>query len=161
MGSLRAALRSEIHPGYDLAGMFSRLSDLIHGSSPEDAFITLFFAELAAEGGGLRYINAGHNPPLFYKKDVQCCILEGTGLPLGMLPGTIYEVRSVCLEPGDSVMLFTDGVIEGRDKSGREFSTVRLKPLFHEFARRAQRDSSTRSPQKSVVTSRDPTNATT
>ncbi|MEW5900869.1 MAG: SpoIIE family protein phosphatase, partial [Acidobacteriota bacterium] len=64
MASLRAALYSEIYPDFELCRMAAKLNDFVHRSSASDRFITFFFCELDMKTGELKYINAGHNPPL-------------------------------------------------------------------------------------------------
>lgn len=66
----------------------------------------------------LRWIDAGHNPPVVLTPDGQVSRLEGTGLPLGMMPASTYESRSVALPTGSVAVFCTDGVIERLNRSG-------------------------------------------
>jgi sigma-B regulation protein RsbU (phosphoserine phosphatase) len=126
MASLRAALHVEIQPQVSLADMAGRLNDFVHRSAAVNRFITFFFCELNLKTGGLRYINAGHNPPIHLDKGGEISRLEPAGFCLGMFPAVVYEAREACLGVGDSVILYTDGVTDSRDKDNQEFGEERL-----------------------------------
>lgn len=101
--------------------MAAKLNDFIHRSSPINSFITFFFCELYKKSGELKYINAGHNPPLILDKKGEIHRLESCGLCLGMFPSQVYEVKKVTLNPGDIAILFTDGITESRNKENKDF----------------------------------------
>jgi len=126
MASLRAALHSEIHPEHDIEAMASKLNDFVHRSSAANSFITFFYAELNKKTGEMKYINAGHNPPLHIDTKNNITRFESSGLPLGMFTGQKYKPRSVSLNPGEMVILFTDGITESRNEDNQEFSEDRL-----------------------------------
>lgn len=130
MASLRAALHSELHPLYKLEEMARKLNDFVHRSSAPNSFITFFFCELNRKNGEMRFINAGHNPPLILKKNGKIERLESSGLCLGMFPSSSYEVNAITVEPGDMALLFTDGITESRNKKNDEFSEERLISLI-------------------------------
>jgi serine phosphatase RsbU (regulator of sigma subunit) len=121
MASLRAWLRAELLRGTDLAGTAARLNDFIHESSDSRSFITFFFAALERETGALQFVNAGHNPPLILGRDGLVRELPATGLALGMLAGRSYEVGLAEVGPGEVLVLYTDGITEGRNPGGEEF----------------------------------------
>jgi sigma-B regulation protein RsbU (phosphoserine phosphatase) len=126
MASVRAALHSELHPLYKLEEMAGKLNNFVHRSSAPNSFITFFFCELNRKSGEMRFINAGHNPPLILKKNGKIERLESSGLCLGMFPSSTYEINTVTIEPGDTALLFTDGITESRNKKNEEFSEERL-----------------------------------
>jgi len=126
MASLRAAFHSEVHPHYKLEEMAFRLNDFIHRSSAPNCFITFFFGEINKKSGQLKYINAGHNPPFILDRNGKVHRLESCGFCLGMFPSVVYEVKEVILKAGDIVLLFTDGIIECRNKENDEFNEKRL-----------------------------------
>ncbi|MGB8951208.1 MAG: SpoIIE family protein phosphatase [Candidatus Aminicenantales bacterium] len=130
MASLRAALHSEIHARYDMEGMTARLNDFVHLSSAINSFITFFFCELNKKTGELRYVNAGHNPPLILDDAGKIQALESCGLCLGMLPSVTYKSQTAVLNSGDTALLFTDGITESRNAQNEEFSTERLIHLL-------------------------------
>lgn len=98
-------------------------------------FVTLFFGLLDPSTGLLRYINAGHNPPMIVGADGTLKgRLAATGPALGMLPGMDYQVGQQILEPGDLLFAFTDGVTEARGSHGEFFSDKRLETLLQEVS---------------------------
>ncbi|TET24559.1 MAG: FHA domain-containing protein [Candidatus Aminicenantes bacterium] len=121
MASLRAALHSDIHSQYKLEKMAAKLNDFVHRSSPINSFITFFFCEFDKKSGELRYINAGHNPPLILDKKGKIHRLESCGLCLGMFPSQVYEAKKVTLNAGDTAVIFTDGITESRNKENKDF----------------------------------------
>jgi len=129
MASLRAALLAEIHPGFDVAAMAARLNDFVHRSTDSSGYITFFFGELDRRSGELRYVNAGHNPPFVSRRPGEVAPLGVSGFPLGMFPAVSYEPGSVRLEPGDVMVLFTDGIPEARNGEGRQYAEERLRDL--------------------------------
>ena len=132
MASLRGALHSEVHPQYKLEEMAAKLNDYVHRSSAINRFITFFFGELNKESGELRYVNAGHDPPIFLNKKGEINRLESCGLCLGAFPSVTYVEKKVTLSPGDMVLLFTDGITESRNKEKKEFSREGLMTLLQE-----------------------------
>jgi len=135
MASLRAALHSEINPQYKLEEMAAKVNDFVHRSSASDRFISFFFCELNKKNGELRYINAGHNPPLIIDREGKIHRLESCGLCLGMFPSVTYEAKRATLNPGDMAILFTDGIIEGRNRENKEFSEERFINLLQKHSK--------------------------
>jgi len=131
MASLRAWLRAELLHGTDLAAVASKLDCFVQESSDIHTFITFFFAELHRETGGIRFVNAGHNPPFVLGRDGVARDLPSTGLGLGMLPGRYYEVGSAVLGAGEILVLYTDGITESRNPQGEEFGAERLAAVVH------------------------------
>jgi sigma-B regulation protein RsbU (phosphoserine phosphatase) len=129
MASLRAALLAEVQPGFDIAGMAGRLNDFVHRSTDSKSFITFFFGALDRRTGELRYVNAGHNPPFIVRKSGGLSALGTSGFALGMFPGVNFETGSARLEPGDTAVLFTDGIPEARNGEGEEYSEERFREL--------------------------------
>jgi sigma-B regulation protein RsbU (phosphoserine phosphatase) len=126
MASLRAALHSEVNPRYKTAEMAAKLNDFVQRSSAIDTFITFFYGELDVESGAFAFVNAGHNHPFILDTGGKARFLESTGLPLGMLPGQAYEERSSTVAPGETLVLFTDGIVESRNPSEEEYGVSRL-----------------------------------
>ncbi len=126
MASLRASLHSEVHLLYDMEKMTANLNDFIHKSSSINSFITFFFCELNMKSGKLKFINAGHNPPIVLDKKGNINRLESCGLCLGMFRDVEYKAQTVVLHPGDITLLFTDGITESRNKENKEFEEEKL-----------------------------------
>ena len=135
MASLRAALQSELYPKYKIQEMARKLNDFVHRSSSPNSFITFFFCELNRKNGELSYINAGHNPPLVLDKKGKVYRMESCGLCLGMFPEVDYEVKKAILNPGDTAVLFTDGITESRNKDNKEFDEDRLIKLLQKHSK--------------------------
>jgi len=101
-------------------------------------FATLFLGILDPATGRLTYVNGGHEPPLFLQTGHPAAHLKATGLAVGALPDAPYKAESITLEPGDSLILYTDGVTDADDSEGRHFSKQRLVSLVSEDAASAQ-----------------------
>ena len=130
MASLRAALQSEVHSEYDIEKMVKKLNDFVHRSSGTNKFITFFFSELNKITSELKYINAGHNPPLIVDQKGNVCRLESSGFCLGMFPNIDYKMEKRNLGVGDTALLFTDGITESRNKDNEEFEEQRLVQML-------------------------------
>ena len=126
MASLRAALQSEVHSEYDIEKMLKKLNDFIHRSSGSNKFITFFYGELNKKTSELKYINAGHNPPLIIDPKGNLRRLESSGFCLGIFPNIDYKMEKLNLGVGDTALLFTDGITESRNKDNEEFEEQRL-----------------------------------
>jgi sigma-B regulation protein RsbU (phosphoserine phosphatase) len=97
-------------------------------------FTTAFFAELDSLTGNLLYINAGHNAPLLRDSSGRIEHLSTGGLPIGILADTLYEVGSATMQPGDWLVIFTDGVVEAVNAEGQEYEEPRLAGILSRSA---------------------------
>jgi phosphoserine phosphatase RsbU/P len=89
-------------------------------------FATMFFGVLDPNSGTLLYINGGHNPPVLSRADGRSELLHPTGPAVGMLPDCAYSLGHVCLDQGDALLMYTDGVTEARDTEGKLFGMDRM-----------------------------------
>ena len=90
-------------------------------------FITLFHGILNTETGELTYTNAGHIPPfLIHSNGEHKCLPLTGGVPLGISEGEDYSEKTITLDPGDTLFVYTDGITEAIDAQGEEFGTPRL-----------------------------------
>ena len=97
-------------------------------SEESNQYATCFFALFNPANGLLSYSCAGHVRPFVYVKEKdQLEILKGGGFPLGMFSEGNFNNDEVVLNPGDKVVMYTDGAVDTVDKSGKRFSTKRLK----------------------------------
>jgi sigma-B regulation protein RsbU (phosphoserine phosphatase) len=96
-------------------------------------FVTFFFGVLEPDGR-CTYSNAGHNPPYVVRRDGSLQELTEGGMVLGLFAANQYDSGTVDLEPGDHVVLFTDGVVEARNTKGDEFGEEGLKTFLRENA---------------------------
>jgi sigma-B regulation protein RsbU (phosphoserine phosphatase) len=139
MSSLQARIQVLAEDDMDLAAMVARLNRTVSAKCPANRFITLFMAVIDPRTGGVTYCNAGHNPPVLVRADGSCHLLEGGGLILGILPQAEYESRVAHLDPGDTLVLYSDGVTEaaavggddeyGEDRLGKVVAANRTLPL--------------------------------
>lgn len=134
MSSVQAALRVAAPVDDDLAHLVARLNTLIHGGAHGRKYVTFFFARYSPRTGVLRYINAGHNPPMLVEGDA-LRELGSTGRPVGILPSSRYEACSITLERGATLFLYTDGLNEAADPDEEEFGNDRLRALFTDAAK--------------------------
>ena len=110
-----------------------RANELISADANSGMFVTLFFALLDEEARTLRYVNAGHNPPLLLRGGTgEVALLKTRGIAMGVLEEAEMEEGEVELSEGDVVVLYTDGVTEATDAAGEQFGVERLLLLAKE-----------------------------
>jgi sigma-B regulation protein RsbU (phosphoserine phosphatase) len=126
MAFLRASLRAATHIGYSPQVSMAKVNYLLWESIERNQFITAFYGILDATNKTLSYTNAGHNPPLLLNKDGKSRFIERGSLPLGMFKDTRYHEYYLTTEPGDTLVLYTDGVTEAQSPLGEEFGRSRL-----------------------------------
>jgi steroid delta-isomerase-like uncharacterized protein len=124
---LRAVVQSLGSPGKVLA----RVNEALVAEIPPSTFVTCFYGILDPENGHLRYANAGHNLPC-RRHNGQADELRARGMPLGLMPGTGYEEKEAVLESGDSVLLYSDGLVEAHNPRREMFGFPRLRRLVAE-----------------------------
>ncbi len=96
-------------------------------------FVTLFYAIVDVRNRTLRYVSAGHNPPMLYKKETGAVqYLEADGIALAVIDDIKLEEKEVALEGGDVIVLYTDGVTEAMNPNNEEFGEERLIQLIKE-----------------------------
>jgi sigma-B regulation protein RsbU (phosphoserine phosphatase) len=127
--SLEAFAAGPIEDGLPPEAICAKLSRLLYRRTPPEKYATAFVAALAVGSGALRYANAGHNPPLLVRAGGAVEELGATGVPIALLPDARYEAGEARLEPGDVLVLYTDGIVEANDPAGEEYGTERLAGL--------------------------------
>src|SRR6267142_3981251 len=126
MAFLRASLRAATHIGYAPHISMSKVNYLLWESIERNQFVTAFYGILDAANRTLSYSNAGHNPPLLINEEGEPRFIERGGLPLGMFRDTRYYEYFLSLEPGEMLVLYTDGATEALNPAGEEFGRDRL-----------------------------------
>jgi serine phosphatase RsbU (regulator of sigma subunit) len=119
--TLRAIARSDMPPG----AILEQVNHLILPNIPPNMFVTCLYGILDPASGNLRFANAGHNLPIMSSVD-GVRELRATGMPLGLLPGITYEEKSIQFQPGDKLLLYTDGITEAHNNQGEMFGLPRL-----------------------------------
>jgi sigma-B regulation protein RsbU (phosphoserine phosphatase) len=116
------------------------MNEFLYRTTPGNKYATFFFARLDGERRQLRYVNAGHNPPLLVRvgstPDGGPDLHELTvgGSVVGMLPGLTYEEATIDLRTGDVLLAFTDGVTEAHNPDDEEFGDERLRNLARQVS---------------------------
>ncbi len=128
MSNLHAVLRTLAHAGRAPAEICSRLNRHLFEVADGTRFATMFYAEWNCRERRLRYVNAGHNSPL-YLNGQNTRRLEPGGTPLGMFEEMEYPVGELALHPGDLLTLFSDGVTEAGIDRDRDFGEARLESV--------------------------------
>jgi phosphoserine phosphatase RsbU/P len=127
--SLEAFAAGPIEDGLPPDEICAKLSRLLYRRTPPEKYATAVVAALALDSGVLRYANAGHNPPLVVRAGGAVEELAATGVPIALLPAAGYEAAEIRLAPGDSLVLYTDGIVEANDPDGEEYGNERLADL--------------------------------
>jgi sigma-B regulation protein RsbU (phosphoserine phosphatase) len=130
MLSCRAYLRTLALSGLGPVEVMAGANRQVAADSGDSGmFVTAFYAELDLQSGRLRYVNAGHNPPLALRGGAEGEMeeLTRTGLPLGVLEDSEYGAREIALHAGDMLTMYTDGVTEAPDSQDREWGLERLR----------------------------------
>jgi CHASE2 domain-containing sensor protein len=130
MSNLQAIFRAECARGASVALVPEQANkQLMESMAGNSKFVTFFYGALDAEARRMCYSNAGHNPPLVVRADGTIEELSTGGLLLGVFPLATYDVGEVALEPGDVVVLFTDGVTEAESSRQGLYGDERLHAL--------------------------------
>lgn len=130
MASLRASLRGMTLYGLnDLAGLMQKVNGLVYEASASNRYATFFFAVYDPASRELRYVNAGHNPPVLLRGD-EVLGLETGGPVVGLLPSAPYVQGSLTLAPGDTLLAYTDGVSEAMTATDEEWGEERMIEAF-------------------------------
>ena len=128
MAHLNASFRSLIQVGVPLPEILARQNRMLLDSHLPSQYATLVCGR-ARRGGVVEICNAGHWPPLVARRDRIEALEEG-GLPIGMIGERHYGTATVRLEPGETLFLYTDGLVEARDGGDIEFGATRLSELL-------------------------------
>ncbi len=126
MSSLHAAVHAQAASRSTLVETVTAVNRYLAENIPSNRFVTLFYAELDPKSGSLSFVNAGHNPPLIVHADGTVEHLGAGGLPLGIIPHAEYREGRTQLNPGDVLVIYSDGVSEALGPTGEEFGPERL-----------------------------------
>ena len=126
MSNLQATMRSQGRLAPDVAACVAAANDMLHASTDSDKFATMFYGVLDTETHRLEYCNAGHNPPVMLPGRNGRSLLQAGGPVLGVLPGFAYELAETVFEPGQTLLIYSDGFSEAMNPRFEEFSDERL-----------------------------------
>ncbi len=115
----------------ELSRVIEQVNDELSADNDSCIFVTLFYGLFDPGTGVLRFVNAGHPPPLLVHADGQEEYLPVLGgIAPGILPGAVYPQGEVTLRPGDSLIMYSDGVTEAMNAANEEFGMERLAAAF-------------------------------
>src|SRR5664280_2626398 len=112
----------------DLPALVARVNRHLVGFSSTRKFATLFIAVYDPAKGTLTYVNAGHNPGLWVSPG-GVTLLPSGGVPVGMMPGVTHTQAVIQIAPGDTLLLYSDGITEALNGADEEFGMERLTAL--------------------------------
>jgi serine phosphatase RsbU (regulator of sigma subunit) len=127
MATFRAALRTEIRRHAEMPAVAAQLNRVVLESRDASRFVTAVCGVLDVPSGRFTYVNCGHNPPLLLRASGGAESLQEGGPALGLFAEGGFEAGTVRLDPGDSLVLYTDGVVEPADGRDAEFGVARLE----------------------------------
>jgi serine phosphatase RsbU (regulator of sigma subunit) len=130
MALLLAIMRTLLDEGLDLATLMARLNLQIARHAPRSRFITLFFGVFDPATGQLSWVNAGHLPPLLRRADGRLERLSNGGMALGLTEGAHYQAADTAMAPGDTLLLYSDGITEAESPSGVAFDESGLEAVL-------------------------------
>jgi serine phosphatase RsbU (regulator of sigma subunit)/ligand-binding sensor domain-containing protein len=126
MANFQAIVRSEAIQKTGASRCARRANRVLHRSTAPGTFITFFYAILDPRSHVLTYCNAGHERPLLVRRDGEQSRLEGAGLVLGVMEEFEYDEQRHGLEPGDTLMIYSDGISDAMDEADHPFGEQRL-----------------------------------
>ncbi|MDX6309460.1 MAG: hypothetical protein QOI06_2506 [Nocardioidaceae bacterium] len=131
MAMTRSVLRAELRGTASLPGAIAATNSVMWADLVATAaFITIFVVRYDPTTRRLSYVNGGHHPALLRHPDGSVEDLDCDGMPLGLLPDPPYEEGSRMLEPGSTVVIFSDGIVEGQSPEGVMYGTSRLREII-------------------------------
>jgi phosphoserine phosphatase RsbU/P len=140
MALLQGSLHTLVTAGLRGTELVSKLNAYLCKSIPASSLVTLFYGELDTGNGGLRYINAGHNPPFLLRQHQAMERLIPTSLVLGVTETTTYEAEETELRVGEKLLLFTDGISEAFNVDQQEYGETRLESFLRTHSTLPQAD---------------------
>jgi phosphoserine phosphatase RsbU/P len=130
MALLLAMMRTLIDEGLEGADLVTRLNVQIgRHSLPHSRFVTLFIAVLNPTTGELSYVNAGQNPPLLRRGNGSYERLRAGGMALGMFENATYTTGATVLDPGDVLVMYSDGITEAEDTFDQPFDEAGVQTV--------------------------------
>jgi serine phosphatase RsbU (regulator of sigma subunit) len=131
MALLLAILRTLLDEGLEPNALVARLNGQVARHAPPSRFITLFYGVYEPRTGLLSYVNAGHMPPVVRRAATgELRRLHSTGVALGMFEHSVFSTESTLLEPGDLLVLYSDGITEAENPDGQPFEEAGLERLL-------------------------------
>jgi steroid delta-isomerase-like uncharacterized protein len=118
--------------------VLAQVNETLLARIPSNMFVTCFYAILDPKSGSLSYANAGHDLPYLRRRGGHAEELRARGMPLGLMSGMSYEEGEASLREEDSVLFYSDGLVEAHDPKGEMFGFLRLRALVAEHVEERQ-----------------------
>lgn len=134
MALLLAILRTLVDENLPLPALVQRLNLQVARHAPASRFITLFLASFTPSTGRLEFVNAGQTPPLLRRQNGSIERLMSGGVALGMFEGSTYEAGERHLNPGDALLMYSDGLTEAESPDGQPFDEAGLERTLALYA---------------------------
>lgn len=126
MALTRNTIRTEVFQDPNPKNVISITNVLLNNDSESGMFVTGAYFLIDTFNKAITYVSAGHNNQIFYRsKSNEIEIIKGDGRPLGILEDTLYEEKVIFYEPGDLLVLFSDGIVEAEKYNGEQFQEER------------------------------------
>jgi serine phosphatase RsbU (regulator of sigma subunit) len=136
MATARSMLRAVAQASDSPGAVLRRANDPLVNDIPPNMFVTCLYAILDPKSGRLLYANAGHDLPYWRRRGGGAEELRARGMPLGLMPGLMpgmdYEEKEIVLREGESILFYSDGLVEAHDPDGEMFDFPRLRRLVAE-----------------------------
>lgn len=129
MATVHTMLRSTVQEAASPGEVLARVNSLLAAEIPAGMFVTCFYAILDPKSGFVRFANAGHEPPYRHRQG-SAAELWAAGMPLGLMPDTRYEEYEDTLAPGETLLFYSDGLVEAHAPGGEMFGFPRLQSLL-------------------------------
>ena len=132
MSNLQATLRNQALTNLTLVDSISKTNRFLYLNTEANQFATLFCSVLDATGKTFTYVNAGHNYPFLLNQKGEFKELQTGGLILGLMPEFLFQEETVGLQPGEMVVIYSDGVTEAENEIEDQFGEKRLQEIIRQ-----------------------------
>jgi phosphoserine phosphatase RsbU/P len=133
MALTRSILRALLPGAASPADGMLRANRQISADASDGMFVTLFYANIDVQKSEITYVNAGHNPPLYFNSDMNSLQrLTRTGMAMGVDGETPYSQEVIQFNPGDFILFYTDGISEATNAQMQEFGEMRIQNILFE-----------------------------
>lgn len=134
MANIQATLRALLYTQPPMQKLVAQVNELLYATTPSNKYATGFFLLYNPETGYCEYVNGGHNDAIVLRGDGSVEMLGATGMPIGLLPHREFDSAIAQLNPGDLVLIYSDGVPEAWNVAEEEFGNDRIIECLRQTA---------------------------
>lgn len=133
MARLISDFRFQAHQAEDPGQTMMILNQMLTERSQRGMFVTMIYLTLDTHHGELRYVNSGHIPPILYHRSTNELVRldGGRGIPLGIKQQVEFEEASLYLRRGDTLVFFSDGILDAKNRKGERFTVEKMEEIIH------------------------------